>query len=270
MVDYRDRISVMSWTALFILAIGSLLSWPAKVFTWQMLGSPITLRIDQTVILSVLLAIVASSGTEAVMRSHPLALRGQLSHTWVHWGLPGSVLVLAELLIPVAPSRLYVIGVILTAGLLLAVAEIGAYHTADRSDPHYHLARVALNAVVYAVTLVLFLLVYRTRARSLISATLVTVVSTLLALELLRGSQRSLRDVLLYALVTGAILGEATWALNYWRTTGYKASLVLLLIFYLVVSLGQQSLLGRLTRRILLEYAIVTLAVITFIVLVAP
>ncbi len=270
MVDYRDRLSVMSWAALFVLAAGSLLAWPAKAFTWQVLGSPITLRVDQTVILSAMLAVIACSGTEAVMRSHPLALRGQLSHTWVHWGLPGSVLVLAELLIPVAPSRPYVVGIILAAGLLLAIAEIGAYHTADRSDPRYRLARVALNAVAYAVALVLFLLVYRTRARSLISATLVTVVSALLALELLRGSQRPLRDVALYALVTGVILGETTWALNYWRTTGYKASLVLLLIFYLVVSLGQQSLLGRLTRRILLEYAAVTLAVITFIVLFAP
>jgi hypothetical protein len=76
--------------------------------------------------------------------------------------------------------------------------------------------------------------------------------------------------VVLYAVIAGAILGEATWALNYWRTTGYKASLVLLLIFYLVVSLGQQSLLGRLNPRILLEYAAVALAIITFIVLFAP
>ncbi len=270
MIDYRDRISVMSWAALFVLVAGSFLTWPERAFTWQVLGSPVTLKIDQTVLLSFLLAVLACSGTEAVMCSHPLALQGRLRHTWVHWGLPGSILVLAELLLPMMPTPVYGVSSALFAGLLLAIAEVGAYHTADSDDAHYHLARIALNAVAYAVTLVLFLLVYRTRARSLVSATLVTVVSTLLALELLRGPQRQLHDVMVHAAITGAVLGEATWALNYWRTTGYKASLILLLIFYLVVSLGQQSLLERLTPRILLEYAIVALAIIMLIVLFAP
>ncbi len=270
MIDYRDRISVMGWAALLILVSGSLLTWPTRALTWQVLGSPMTLRIDQTLITSLLLIVVACSGTEAVIRCHPLALQGRLRHTWVHWGLPSSILVLAALLMPMMPSPIYRVGSLFLAGLLLALAEVGAYHTADLTDPHYRLARVALNTVVYAVTLVLFLLVYRTRARSLISASLVMVISTLLALELLRGTQQRLSDIGLYAGVAGVLLGEATWALNYWRTTGYTAGLLLLLLFYLIVGLGQQSLMQRLTRRVLLEYALVALVGIALIALVKP
>ena len=220
-INHWDRISVMGWTALFVLAAGSLLDWPERAFTWQVLGSPVTIRIGQTAILSTLLVVIACSGTESVIRSHPLALQARLRHTWVHWGLPGSVLVIAQILVPAMPTPVFTAGALVATGLLLTLAEIGAYHTADPDGPHYHIARIALNAVVYVVTLVLFLLVYRIRARSLVSATLVTVVGTLLALELLRGSQRRLPDVVLFAVVTGLVLGEATWALNYWQTTGY-------------------------------------------------
>ena len=260
MIDYRDRIGVMTWAALFVLAVGSLMSWEGRALTWQVLGSPITLQIDREILLSSLLILIVCSGTEATLRCHPLALRGRLRHTWVHWGLPGSIAVLAVQLMPSLPGPAYLLGGLLLTGLLLGLTGMAAYHTLDTDDPHYHLARIGLNAVVYTVTLVLFLIVYRTRARSLISATLVTAIGTLLALELLRGPQRPLRDILLYAGVVGILLGEATWALNYWRTSGYTAGLLLLLFFYFTVGLGQHSLAERLTRRVLVEYAVVAFA----------
>jgi len=268
-IHYRDRISVMTWAALFILAAGSLIPWPERAITWQALGSPVTLRLDESIILAILLVVVAASGTDAVLRSHPLALQGRLPRTWPHWGLPSSIVVVAALLTPALPSPVYTVGAILVAGVMLAVAEVGAYHTIDPWDPHYRLARIALNAVAYAATLALFLLVYRTRARSLVSATLVTVIGALLALELLRGQQR-LADAALFAVITGILLGEATWALNYWRPAGYTPSLILLLIFYEVVGLGQQSLLGRLTSRVLWEYGVVALAGVITILMITP
>ncbi|MCD6291758.1 MAG: hypothetical protein J7M34_14780, partial [Anaerolineae bacterium] len=178
--------------------------------------------------------------------------------------------VLAQILIPLMPTHIYVIGDILVAGVLLATAEIGIYHTITADDEHYHLASIMLNVTVYAVTLVLFLLVYHSRTRSLISATLIAVISTLLALESLSNTRQRLSDILLYAGMMGLLLGEITWALNYWRTASYTAGLLLLLIFHLTIGLSQQSLLGKLTHRVLLEYAVVALIGITFIIWAAP
>ena len=47
--------------------------------------------------------------------------------------------------------------------------------------------------------------------------------------------------------------------MNYWRIQGGTGGLLLLLGFYVAAGLANQQLQGRLTRRVLVEYAIVAL-----------
>jgi hypothetical protein len=56
------------------------------------------------------------------------------------------------------------------------------------------------------------------------------------------------------------------WALNLWRVPALTAGLWLLLIFYLFTGLAQQYLLGRLTRRALIEFAVIA-AIGLFVIL---
>ncbi len=58
------------------------------------------------------------------------------------------------------------------------------------------------------------------------------------------------------AAFVGLTLAEATWPLNYWATTFLIAGTVLLVLFYLVVSLLQHIGSGRLQRRLMLEYGL--------------
>jgi hypothetical protein len=118
---------------------------------------------------------------------------------------------------------------------------------------------LSLNVWAYFLALVTFVLIYSAKARSLVSATGVTVVSTLLALEFLRSAGRDFRRTILYALIAGLITGEIIWAMNYWRIQGLTGGLILLLGFYVATGLANQQLQGRLTRRVLVEYAIVAL-----------
>ena len=176
----------------------------------------------------------------------------------------------ALLLLPVAPSGLYwLLGLILT-GVALGFSMAGIYYTIDPFAIGYRRARLGMNALAYGVALVLFLVVYRTRVRSIVSATEVTLLSTLLALELLRGSQRPLLLVTLYAGITGLVLGEATWALNYWRLDSLTGGLVLLLLFYNVAGLAQNALQGRLNRRVLLEFGLISMAALAMMWKFAP
>jgi hypothetical protein len=117
---------------------------------------------------------------------------------------------------------------------------------------------------------VLFLVVYRTRVRSIVSATEVTLLSALLALELLRGSGRPVSLVALFAVISGLVLGEATWALNYWRLDSLTGGLLLLLLFYNVVGLAQHGLQGRIGRRVLLEFGLITISTLALIWEFAP
>ena len=83
--------------------------------------------------------------------------------------------------------------------------------------------------------------------------------STLLALEFLRSAGRGFGRTALYAAIAGLCTGEIIWAMNYWRVSGITGGLILLLGFYVFTGLANQQLQGRLTRRVLFEYAIVAL-----------
>jgi len=295
LIDYRDRASVLIWVVLLGLGAQRFLELPARSFTATLFGSPITLTLTDNAILGVLLAGLVASGTEAVVRAHPRSLsrrtrgyrRGAsdsyfdadaggawtaspIQDHWVFWGLPIALIAVAILLLPFAPSLVYwVIGLIL-AGVALGFSMAGIYYTIDPFQPGYRRARLGMNALTYAVALVLFLVVYRTRVRSIVSATEVLVVSGLLALELLRTSERPTVLVALYAGITGFVLGQATWALNYWRLDSLTGGLVLLVIFYNAVGLSQHGIQGRIRRRVLLEYGLITLAAMALIWEFAP
>lgn len=298
LLDYRDRASVMIWVVLMGLAAQRFLSLPARAFTTTVLGSPITLTITANTVLGVLLAGLVASGTEAVVRAHPRnlvqpmpraffgamtgrvlrvaepgprrRLGGAAPNHWVFWGLPIALIAIAVLLMPLAPSLEYwLLGLIVT-GIALGFSMAGIYYTVDPFQTGYRRARLGMNILTYAIALLLFLVVYRTRVRSIISATEVLVVSTLLALELLRGSERPIILVALYAGITGLILGQATWALNYWRLDSLTSGLVLLVLFYDVVGLAQNALQGRIRRRVLLEYGLITIAAMALIWEFAP
>ena len=163
-----------------------------------------------------------------------------------------------------------------SSGIASSLMLIGALLLLCRLDDIYlwqdeaETGLVSLNLLTYGTVLLLFLVVYRQRARSLLSATLVVGITTLLAMELLRGTGRPLRSVALYALVVGLVLGEATWALNYWQISGLTGGLLLLLGFYLLVGLAHQGLLRRLTRRVLLEFGAVAAVSLVLIGLFAP
>jgi hypothetical protein len=295
LIDYRDRASVLIWVVLMGLAAQRFLALPERSFTTTLLGSPITLAITDGTILGALLAGLVASGTEAVLRAHPGSQRSRMRRNphasasvlsgtgdsiewanpagrdhWVFWGLPIALTVVAVLLLPFAPTVVYwVIGLIAT-GLALGFNMAGIYYTVDPFQPGYRRARLGLNALTYATALVLFLVVYRTRVRSIVSATEVTVVSGLLALELLRGSGRPTVLVALYAGIAGLVLGQATWALNYWRLDSLTGGLVLMVAFYNVVGLAQHGLQGRIRRRVLMEYGLITVAALALIWEFAP
>ena len=68
-----------------------------------------------------------------------------------------------------------------------------------------------------------------------------------------------------FAIVTGLICGQATWALNYWNVSNWSAGVLLLALFYLLVGLAQQHFQDRISPMILVEFAVV-LAVALFAV----
>jgi len=270
LIDYRDRVSVLVWVVLIGLAAQRLLSLPTVVITGPMLGSPITFAITTDTVLGLILAGLTASGTEAVVRAHPLRYTGELGPRWLYWGVPVALISVALLLLPAAPSRLYWLAGLTLTGIALGLSLAGIYYTMDPFATGYRRARLAMNALTYGVALVMYLVVYRTRVRSIVSATEVMLLSTLLALELLRGSRRPTLQVGIYAGIAGLVLGQATWALNYMRLQSLTGGLILLLLFYNIVGLSQHAMQGRISRRMVIEFALITIAALALIWEFAP
>jgi hypothetical protein len=265
-----ERASV--FVSLIVLGLAFLpeIELPTRTFSFRVLGSLASIRLSVTWLMAALLASLACTGTDSLVCSHPLVHRGEIRYTFTFWALPGLSVVAATLLLPLVPNRSYWLGGLALTALLLLLIAVAQYHTVDPTDPGYRLARLALNLSVYLVAFGLFTLIYGSKARSLLSATTMAAVGSLLALELLRGVHPNLRLTGLYALITGLALGEVTWALNYWTAGRLTGGLLLLLIFYLVTGLSREGLLRRLNRRALVEFALVALVGLGLIIKYRP
>lgn len=266
-----DRLSVVVSLILLCLALSLIIELPMRTFSFVVLGSPLTIRFSQNWPVAALLASMACIGTDSIVRLHPLSRgRKELPCTFVFWILPGLATLLATLLLPRAPNRIYTLGSLAMMGILLPLIITAEYHTVDPAAPGYRAARLGLNVVAYLVALVLFVLVYGSRARSLLSATATLAGGGLLALDLLHGARQSLRRTSLYALIVGLVMGEIVWALNYSKVNSLTAGILLLLIFYLITGLSRQGLLGLLSRRILIEFALVALVGLVLLLKYVP
>ena len=265
-----ERASV--FVSLIVLGLAFLpeIRLPTRTFSFHVLGSLASIRLSVTWLMAALLASLACTGTGSLIRSHPLGRRGENRYTFAFWALPGLSVVAATLLLPLAPNKTYWLGGLALTALLLLLTAVAQYHTVDPTHPGYRLARLALNILVYLVALGLFTLIYGSKARSLLSATTTAAVSSLLALELLRGVHHNLRLTGLYALIAGLAVGEVNWALNYWTVGRLTGGLILLLIFYLVTGLSREGLLQRLNRRALVEFALVALVALGLIIKYRP
>jgi hypothetical protein len=168
--------------------------------------------------------------------------------------LPGLLVILATQTLGLAPTpAIWAIGLALF-GLMLWFTILAEYRQVSPDEANLAWPRVWRQFIGYAVTLAFFIVIYQTRSRSALSATAVLLVSSSMALGLMRQPPYAILKSWLLAGVIGLGLGQMTWALNYWRTGALNAGLLLFLVFYLFVGLAQQYLDDRISHRTLWEF----------------
>lgn len=277
MVSYRLTLLL----ALVLLGLAMLLTveWPSYTLRLIAFQSPLTVTISLVWPMIGVLTAVMALGTAIIFRPFPLrdrqgrphlAMRGGLVLEAVAlWPLPTLTVSLAALLLPRTTSgALWAGGIALTGLLLYALFRL-ELRLMERPMGESPWTEWTLQMLAYLLALAYFVLLYRARLRTLLSAPAIIAVGGLLALRLLHGAasdpspyragRTGLRRGSLCALTIGLTLGEATWALNYWPGRSIVGGVLLLLIFYVFIGLARRGLEGRLTRSALLEYGVVTL-----------
>jgi hypothetical protein len=252
----RERVIMLVNLALLALGLSLVLRLPSVVLRLPMLN--LSLVVTEDWFFAAVAVTLACGGVDALVRSHPRLDRGEVPYTVTFWILPGFLLVGAAFFLNQMPDIVSSLAGLAVTGVLLAAVVIAEYYTIDPDDRVSGPARLVLNLAVYLVAFLVFTTIYSAKARSLLSASTILAVSTLLALELLRGTERGALRTWFFALISGLIMGEVTWALNYWAVGQLVGGLLLLLTFYVLTGVGQQYLARRLSRRVLLEFVIIS------------
>lgn len=280
----HDNWSVTSYRqvlmlVLVLLGLALLLTveWPSFSLHLTAFQSPliITLSLVWPMVgfLTAAMALVAA----LIFRQHPSIRRGAPSELVALWPLPALTVGLAAWLLQRTTSSVLWAGGIGITGLLLYALfrleyicltdrrYLSVRQAMERPKTGNLWAEWSLQAIAYLLALIYFVLIYQGRLRTLLSAPAMLTVGGLLALRLLHGLTADRRKEGVSALAIGLILGESTWALNYWPNRGIVGSVLLLLIFYVIIGLARRSLEDRLTKSVMVEYAVVATLGLAFL-----
>jgi len=252
-------LSVLVGIVLLSVVLTQFIELPTRPVGISVFGSPLGFELSSDWLMAALLAGLACTGTDAVVRTHPRAREVSLRHTFVYWIQPGLLGLVAARLLAQAPTRTIWAAGLVATGALLVIVLIAEYTTVDRLAPSYSQARLLLNTFAYVLAFALFVIVYQTHGRSLITATTMLVFSFALALDVLWGAGAEPGRMAALAAAVGLVLGQCDWAMNYWQINAWSGGMLLLLIFYVMTGIATQYLQGRLTRRVLIEFAVVAL-----------
>lgn len=253
----RDRLSVISAVIVLAYALARFLDIPSRTVGTTLFGTSLGVTLGGQFVLLVLVAALISTGSDNFLRSHPKLKENPTRSTVIHWILPGATALALGMVLDRTPhGAAWWLGLAVSA-LFLVLVLMAEFVVVDEEDPRFGWAALGLTGLGYTAALTLFALARLSGARAAISATLMVFVAGVIALRLLVLGGASGGRAALYAGLIGLLMGEATWALNYWVTNALGVGLVMLVLFYLAVGASQQHLVGRLDRRVVVEFAVV-------------
>lgn len=225
--------------------------------------------------LAVLVAIGAAIGAQfsevtAARAAESLGQPRKVSSVPTAWAVPLIATIAAILLVATHHNT-----VMLVAGPAIAFFGVaGALLSRDLLDDATEATtRTAATIHTFVIHVVAFLAlsgVYLNKMSSWVSAPLVGIFSGILILETLERGQAPRTQRIFYSILGGAVMAEATIALNWWPTYGWTGGAVLLVCFYVIAGVllaGTQR--SALKARDLVEFGAVGGAALLILALTA-
>jgi hypothetical protein len=254
-----DRASITVGVVLVGIVLVLVLEMPSQAFELEPFGTPLTIQVTGTRVVSILLVGLTCAGTEAMLRVHPLVRRHFVRYTFPGWALPALATMALTIVLPASPGLLYwllglIVGGATIAWLMVAHYELLWRRTERDAGPRRSVLQAGESVVAYLIGLVFFVTIYETRLRSLVTATSLAAVSAVITTSILSSEKTSLTQGLIFAGVIGLLMGEMTWALNYWRANALTVGVLLMMVFYVLVGIAREHLRGTLAPRVLLEF----------------
>jgi len=258
-------VALLALTPVLLLVV----ELPSRIVSLDFLGSALSLKLGTDSLLTLFLPVLAIAGVDWVLRDHPYVRLGQVPFLFPFWMAPGLMALALGILLTRITSWPLWIAVLSLSILVIGVLILAEYITIAPNAGSYAVARLTVTALSYLIAFGLFTLIYGARERSIISGTLIVLVAFALSLDLLGPHIIGLRLAAAYSLIIGWLVGQCTWALNYWNVSNLSAGVLLLTVFYVSVGLVQQYFQGKLSRNILIEFVVVALIAVAVAVQLA-
>ncbi|HZQ38209.1 MAG TPA: hypothetical protein VFD32_19935 [Dehalococcoidia bacterium] len=211
------------------------------------------------------LPVVAALGLDGVLRGHPLGKLRSSAAIAEQLLLPAAFVVAAALFFRYVSVSYWSLLAALGTGIAFALVCYAEYATLDLDDAHA-LPRTVLLVAAFAGLYGLLAAFYAYDLGAPAAALLCGVAGAVFAFELYRETELSAADRALYTLVSGFMLAQVRWALQFLRLDGLLAAMFLLLVFYLITGLSLAAVARRMDRRVGAEYSIVAIAGLAVIV----
>ncbi|MFH1084320.1 MAG: hypothetical protein V1772_00965 [Chloroflexota bacterium] len=263
-----ERLGITISLVVLGLIAATIIPLPARELRLEVLGSELRLSLSGAAQLTVLMVMIVVAGVDATIRSNPQHAGRSLAYTATFWMAPSLLVLISLALVRLMPWWGYRLGLIAVSGAALSWVIFTQYGSVDPAASQQRAATLLLNATVYLLALVALIYLYGLGLRSLVSATGVLILTTMLALELLRSANSGLARLWLYAIAVGVMLAETTWALNYLSVDARLGGGFLFLVFYALTGLSMQHLWGRLSPRGVAEYGAIFAAWLAVLALV--
>lgn len=213
-------------------------------------------RPEQGWILWLTAALVALS-VDGLVREHPLWTARGFWATWVYLVLPALGVLAVGYFVDEALTG-YARPVSAAAGgVLVGLAALAEYHTADIRSRFYGPMRLFLAVTTYLTAFGLFTVVFARGVEVSVASVMVGLVAAALAMELLRESQLLGTASFLAGVAIGVTMGEFRAALYFFPLDALLGGALLIIGFYLATGVVHHLLDHDLTFLTLAEYLLV-------------
>ena len=253
------RLGLLMNATMLGLGASLLVVLPTRRYDIALFGRLTTIRISAPWQIGILLALLTCTGVESIVRTYPEVVKRGLPYSFSFWSLPTALTLGAVAMLQQYQSPPLRIGVLAVSGVFLGVCVRAQCRWVEAGDALRGGARIVLAPLTYVVAFVLFFAMHGAESRGLLSAAGTFLAGMLLSLELLRRTGARTGRMWLHAAVVGLLMGQVSWALNYWSMSRIQRGLVLLLVLHFLAGISEQDLSNRLSKRLVIEYAVTAL-----------
>jgi hypothetical protein len=244
-----NRLSVVTATVLLAYALTPFVTLPDRFIALQLPGFLFEARLNFNTFVSILVAILAASGTDWLIQSHPqMKDKARLPH-WLIPALTASVIGVPLTTLGVGLEWWVVFAL---GGVLFVLVLVAEYIVVDPADTRHAPASIGLTAVSFALYLVLTISL---RAAGMRLYTLVLALAPAIFLVCIRSLflRSGGRWYLSWSIGIALVISQVAAGLHYWPLTPLQFGLVILGLAYGLTSLASGIEEGRAWRTVWIE-----------------